>query len=179
MRVISGSARGMRLLTLEGGDVVRPTTDRVKEALFSILQFELSGKKVLDLFAGSGQLGIEALSRGAKSAVLVDESSKAISVIRQNLKKTGFENAATVVNGDSLYYLRSANELFDIMLLDPPYDNGIAAMALPFAEQALSEDGTVVCETSAFEELPEKVGSLCKYRSYRYGKTVLTTYKKA
>lgn len=179
MRVISGSARGMRLLTPEGGEVVRPTTDRVKEALFSILQFELSGKKVLDLFAGSGQLGIEALSRGAKSAVFVDESSKAISVIRQNLKKTAFENAATVVNGDSLYYLRSANELFDIMLLDPPYEQGIAALALPFAEKALSEGGIVVCETSVYEELPENVGSLCKYRSYRYGKTMLTTYKKA
>ena len=88
MRVITGSARGRRLFTLEGNDV-RPTTDRVKEALFSIVQFELEGRKVLDLFAGSGQLGIEALSRGAQSAVFIDRSKKAADIVRKNLELTG------------------------------------------------------------------------------------------
>ena len=98
MRVITGIARGRKLVTLEGEEVVRPTTDRVKEAMFSIIQFDIPGKSVLDLFAGSGQLGIEALSRGAEKAVFVDKSAEAFSVVMQNLKTCGLSDKATLVS---------------------------------------------------------------------------------
>ena len=109
MRVITGTARGRKLITLEGDDV-RPTTDKVKEALFSIIQFEIEGRRILDLFAGSGQLGIEALSRGAKNAVFVDSSKKSVEVVRQNLEATGFSKSAVVLNTDSLAFLRTRAE---------------------------------------------------------------------
>ena len=120
MRVITGKARGVTLKTPEGMRT-RPTTDRVKEALFSIIQFELPGAKVLDLFGGTGQLGIEALSRGAKSAVFVDEREDACRLIKENLRRTKLEQDAQVVRSDYLAYLSRCREKFNIILLDPPY----------------------------------------------------------
>ena len=120
MRVITGSARGRRLKELEGMET-RPTTDRVKEGLFSALQFDIEGRKVLDLFAGTGQLGIECLSRGAASAVFVDRRADAVKLIRENLRLTELEDRARVVAGDSMEYLKSIREPFDIIFLDPPY----------------------------------------------------------
>ena len=120
MRVITGKARGVQLKTPEGM-TTRPTTDRVKEALFSIIQFEIPGAKVLDLFGGTGQLGIEALSRGAKSAVFVDAGEPACRLIRENLKRTKLEADARVVRSDYLTYLKNCRETFQIILLDPPY----------------------------------------------------------
>ena len=112
MRVITGTARGRRLLTLEGDDV-RPTTDIVKEALFSIIQFEIEGRKVLDLFGGCGQLAIEALSRGAHSAVIVDASKKSVEVIKKNLETTGFQKQAVVLNTDAVSFLTRRTEKYD------------------------------------------------------------------
>ena len=114
MRVITGSARGRKLITLEGDDV-RPTTDIVKEALFSIIQFEIEGRKVLDLFGGSGQLAIEALSRGADSAVIIDESEKAVEIIKTNAKKTNLMKKCRIARQDYSEYLKSAKgrEKFD------------------------------------------------------------------
>ena len=120
MRVIAGSAKGTTLKTPEGMRT-RPTTDRVKEALFSILQFDLPGASVLDLFGGTGQLGIEALSRGASRAVFVDEQEAACRLIRENLKKTHLEAQAQVIRGDYKRYLLSCREKFRILFLDPPY----------------------------------------------------------
>ena len=120
MRVITGTARGRKLAALEGLEV-RPTTDMVKEAMFSILQFEVEGANVLDLFAGSGQLGIEALSRGAAGAVFVDQRRDAASLIRDNLKLTGLEDRARVVCGDAAAFLSSAGEKFGLIFIDPPY----------------------------------------------------------
>ena len=114
MRVITGTARGRRLKELEGMET-RPTTDRVKEGLFNILQFDIEGRKVLDLFAGTGQLGIECLSRGAASAVFVDRRADAVKLIRDNLKTTDLAENARVVAGDSMEYLKSLREKFDIM----------------------------------------------------------------
>ena len=119
MRVITGSARGRRLKELEGMET-RPTTDRVKEGMFSALQFDIEGRRVLDLFAGTGQLGIECLSRGAASAVFVDRRPDAVKIIRENLKVTDLTDRAQVVSGDSMEYLKSLREKFDIILLDPP-----------------------------------------------------------
>lgn len=118
MRVITGTARGRRLKEPQGMDI-RPTTDKVKESMFSILQFDIEGRRVLDLFGGTGQLGIEALSRGASEVVFVDKSAAALKLIRENLELCGLSDRARVRNGDSLAYLRSG-EKFDLVFLDPP-----------------------------------------------------------
>ena len=119
MRVITGTARGRRLKELEGMET-RPTTDRVKEGMFNVLQFDIEGRRVLDLFAGTGQLGIECLSRGAKSAVFVDRRADAVKLIRENLKVTELTDRARVVSGDSMEYLKQLREQFDLIFLDPP-----------------------------------------------------------
>ena len=120
MRVVAGTARGTVLKTPEGM-LTRPTADRVKEAVFSILHFDVQDAVVLDLFGGTGQLGIEALSRGAKRAIFVDHQQKACDLIKENLRRTKFTQLSTVVRGDYLEYLRRTKEKFDIILLDPPY----------------------------------------------------------
>ncbi|MBO4338947.1 MAG: 16S rRNA (guanine(966)-N(2))-methyltransferase RsmD [Clostridia bacterium] len=178
MRVITGSARGMKLFTLEG-DSVRPTTDKVKEAMFSIIQFEIEGRRVLDLFAGSGQLGIEALSRGAKSAHFTDESREAISVINKNLEKTKLKDYSTVSHTDSITFISSTDRTFDLFFLDPPYGKGLALKALPLCAKKASAGALIVCETSADEVLPEEIDSLVFSKRYKYGKTALTVYRKA
>lgn len=175
MRVITGTARGRRLITLEG-DQVRPTSDRVKEGLFSIIQFDIEGRKVLDLFAGSGQLAIEALSRGAVRAVLVDKSRKALQVAATNLKNTGFVDQAQMINMDSLVYLKSNSECFDIIFIDPPYRTGLVQQALDLAAERLNPGGVLICEHPSDETLPEVIGRLKKRRSYRYGKIILSVY---
>jgi len=178
MRVITGTARGMRLFTLEG-DSVRPTTDKVKEAMFSIIQFEIEGRRVLDLFAGSGQLGIEALSRGAKSAHFVDESREAVSVINKNLEKTKLKELSTVSHTDSITFISSTDRTFDLFFLDPPYGKGLIEKALPLCAKKASTGALIVCETSSDEFLPEEIESLEYLRRYKYGKTALTVYRKA
>lgn len=176
MRVITGTARGRRLKTLEGRDV-RPTTDRVKEALFSIIQFEVEGSAVLDMFAGSGQLGIEALSRGASKAVFVDSDKRAVAVIQENLEHTGLADRAEVYNADSLMFVRNRGERFDIALLDPPYGTGVLQRALEAAAICVRENGVIICELPEKEELPQTVGNFELRRRYRYGKTELAVYR--
>ncbi|MBE6836240.1 MAG: 16S rRNA (guanine(966)-N(2))-methyltransferase RsmD [Ruminococcaceae bacterium] len=178
MRVITGSARGMRLFTLEG-DSVRPTTDKVKEAMFSIIQFEIEGRRVLDLFAGSGQLGIEALSRGAKSAQFVDESKQAISVINKNLEKTKLKDLSLVSHTDSVAFISSTDRVYDLFFLDPPYNKGLIEKVLPLCEKRAAAGALIVCETSAEEFLPEEIEGLVFSKRYKYGKTALTVYRKA
>lgn len=176
MRVITGSARGRRLNTLEGLDV-RPTTDQVKEAMFSIIQFEVEGAMVLDLFAGSGQLGIEALSRGARFAVFVDQSRKAQEVIRENLQHTGLAKQSRVAAMDAIAFLQSTKETFDIALLDPPYRTDLIEKALPLLAEHMSPGGVILCETAKEETLPEEAGAFRKKKEYRYGKIKLTAYR--
>ncbi|MBC8570117.1 16S rRNA (guanine(966)-N(2))-methyltransferase RsmD [Oscillospiraceae bacterium NSJ-54] len=177
MRVITGSARGRKLATLEGRDV-RPTTDMVKEAMFSILHFEMEQAMVLDLFAGSGQLGIEALSRGARCCIFVDQSTKAQSVIKQNLAATQLSSKARVAAMDAKAFLKTTNETFDVVLLDPPYDSGILPEILPLAAARMSDGGAILCETRLHEELPEECGPFVLKKKYRYGKIALTLYRK-
>lgn len=174
MRVITGTARGRKLITLEGEDV-RPTTDRVKEAMFSILHFELPGSRVLDMFAGSGQLGIEALSRGASSVIFTEADSRAADVIKQNLKNCGFSDKGTVINSDAFNAINGGG--FDIALLDPPYGKGILQRAVTAVAGKMNKGGVIVCEAPYGEELPEEAGNFAKYKSYKYGKTELTVYR--
>ena len=180
MRVITGSARGITLKTPEGM-VTRPTTDRVKEAMFSIIHFEIPGADVLDLFGGTGQLGIEALSRGAKSAVFVDAGEPACRLIRENLKRTRLEAQARVVRSDYLAYLERAREQFDIILLDPPYAEVFLENALNKITEIdiLRTGGIIVAERPLGKELPWEFQGYERSKDYKYGNTLLTIYRKA
>lgn len=154
MRIISGIARGTKLETLEGLDT-RPTLDRVKESLFSIIQAEIYEANVLDLFSGSGALALESISRGAKSAVSCDSSRKAIEIIRQNIKKTHFEDKVKTMNRDYKKCLEELkNETFDIIFLDPPYKTnfGIEATKIIIEKEMLSDEGIIIFETDKKEE---------------------------
>ena len=177
MRVITGSARGRKLQTLPGTDVVRPTSDKVKESMFSIIQFELSNAVVLDAFAGSGQLGIEAISRGAQKAYFLDRSKDASRVIQENLQSVGFTEQATCLTTDALSFLRSTHEKFDIVFLDPPYHAGLLEETLELVSGALNDSAWVLCETDQRQMLPEEMHFLKKYREYTYSKTKLTVYR--
>lgn len=177
MRVITGEARGRRLVALEGDDV-RPTTDKVKEGMFNIIQFDIPGANVLDLFAGSGQLGIEAISRGAKHCSFVDASKRSLDVVRENLKNCGFEKRASTFSGDSVSYAQLTRDTFDIVFLDPPYRKHLIDSVLPFLAPKMNDGGVIVCETSIEEELPETAGDFSLAREYKYGKIKITTYRK-
>ncbi|MCH5202458.1 MAG: 16S rRNA (guanine(966)-N(2))-methyltransferase RsmD [Oscillospiraceae bacterium] len=175
MRVITGTAKGKRLRTLEGNDV-RPTTDRVKEAIFSILQFRLEGRTFLDLFAGSGQMGIEALSRGAEKAYFVDSSKKALAVINENIKTCGFENKAKVAGGTAQGFLKMNREKFDIAFLDPPYRQGLIEELLPLVCENMKETGIILCEHPLDEKIVEKCCGFSLDREYRYGKIKISSF---
>jgi 16S rRNA (guanine(966)-N(2))-methyltransferase RsmD len=179
MRVITGSARGRRLKELEGMET-RPTTDRVKEGLFNILQFDIEGRRVLDLFAGTGQLGIECLSRGAASAVFVDRRSDAVKLIRENLKVTELEKNATVISGDSMEYLKSLKEKFDLIFLDPPYGTGLVQSAVSQIAgfDILSPHGIIVAEHPAGKVLPVLPAPYRLHKTYRYGKIGMTIFRR-
>lgn len=177
MRIISGTARGRRLKSLPGDDV-RPTTDKVKEAVFSAIQFDIEGRRFLDLFAGSGQMGLEALSRGAESAVFVDSSAESVKICKENVISTGFSEQSKIIRNDALTFLSLTNEVFDFAFLDPPYGGGLLEKALTKVCEKMSDYGTVICEHPPEVVLPEKVGDFSVYKRYRYGKINVTTYKK-
>lgn len=179
MRVITGKSRGVQLKTPEGM-TTRPTSDRVKEALFSIIQFEVPTARVLDLFGGTGQLGIEALSRGAKSAVFVDAGEPACRLIRENLKRTRLESDARVIRADYMDYLKRCREKFDIILLDPPYAEVFLENALKCIAEIdiLQTGGIIVTERPAGKDLPWEFDGFTRSKDYKYGHTVLAIYRR-
>lgn len=179
MRVITGSAKGIALKTPDGM-LTRPTADRVKEALFSAIQFDIPCARVLDLFGGTGQLGIEALSRGAKSAVFVDHQQNAVSLIQENLRRTHFTQQAKVVRSDYLQYLKRCKETFDIVFLDPPYAEIFLENALKCISEIdiLQTGGIIVTERPVGKELPFEFEGFSRSRDYKYGKTLVTLYRK-
>ena len=179
MRVITGKARGIQLKTPEGLQT-RPTADRVKEAVFSILQFDLPGTRILDLFGGTGQLGIEALSRGAKSAVFVDASDKACALIKENLRRCKMESDAKVIRADYLDYLHRCRENFDIILLDPPYAEVFLENALKKLSEIdiLQSGGIIVAERPVEKPLDVVLAGFSRSKDYKYGKTIITIYRK-
>ena len=180
MRVISGSARGRRLKELQGMDT-RPTTDKVKESLFNIIQFEIEGRRVLDLFGGTGQLGIEALSRGADHCTFVDMRKEAAALIRENLRLTGLSERSRVVQGDALSFLSSCGEKFDVILLDPPYHTELLEKSVERITEfdILREHGIMICESAAERELPALPPPYERGREYRYGKIRMTVCRRA
>ena len=159
MRIITGRAKGIRLATLEGENT-RPTSERVKEAIFSMIQFEIEGRRVLDLFSGSGQMGLEALSRGAESALMVDHAKAAVSVIKQNIAKTKLDGAS-VICADSLEFLRgegrkrNESAKYDIVFLDPPYAEKLIprALELLLSGRLIKRTSLIVCESGANEDV--------------------------
>ena len=179
MRVITGKARGIVLKT-PNGMATRPTADRVKEALFSIIQFDVPTAKVLDLFGGTGQLGIEALSRDAASAVFVDEREDACKLIRENLKRTKLEQFARVIRSDYMAYLKTCKEKYDIILLDPPYADVFLENSLKMITEIdiLQSGGIIVSERPYGKELSWDFPGYTRSKDYKYGNTVITIFRK-
>jgi len=156
---------------------IRPTTDNVKESVFNILQFDIEGRRVLDLFAGTGQLGIECLSRGAREVVFIDQSRDAVKIVKENLKTCGF--SAPVLQQDALSYLGACGK-FDLIFVDPPYD---AELYQPVLEKInsidiLSEGGIILCESRRETDMPEMQAPYFLRKEYRYGKVKLSLYSK-
>lgn len=180
MRVITGTARGRKLKELQGLET-RPTTDKVKESLFNIIQFDIEGRRVLDLFAGTGQLGIECLSRGAAHCTFVDLRREAVALVRENLEWTRLADQAAVVQGDYLAYLTRCGEKFDLIFLDPPYESGLLEKAVSTIAEIdiLSDNGIMVCESGLEQELPAVAAPYEKGKDYRYGKIKLTVYRRS
>lgn len=172
MRVITGSARGRKLKTPQGLDT-RPTTDKVKESVFNIIQFDIEGRKVLDLFAGSGQMGIEAISRGAAHGTFVEIRRDAAALIHENLAACRFENESSVKQMDVLAFLQSTKEKYDLVFLDPPYEGVLLDKALNLISSIdiVSEHGIIICEISSERKIPELSAPYVLAKEYRYGKT--------
>lgn len=179
MRIITGTARGRKLRELPGMET-RPTTDKVKESIFNIVQFDLEGRKILDLFGGTGQLGIEALSRGAASCTFVELRKDAAAIIKENLKMTALNERANVIQGDSISFLSGCREKYDLIFLDPPYTSELLEKAIEVvaAIDILSENGIMVCESAADKVLPALQAPYQKGREYRYGKIKITLYRR-
>ena len=165
MRVIAGEARGRRLEALPGTDVTRPTLSQVKEAMFSIVQFDLPGARVLDLYAGSGQLGIEALSRGAARCVFLDENREAVSIVMRNCKACGVFDRSRVNIGEAARVLSACR-------------GGTLEKILPAVEKCVAPGGIVLCESETGIVLPAQAGSLTLQKQYKYGKVLLWKYTK-
>ena len=175
MRIITGTAKGKKLVSLEG-EATRPTSERIKEAVFSSIQFDVEGRRVLDLFAGSGQMGLEALSRGAEKATFIDLSREAMEIVKQNVKITGFTDKCHYLVSDWRNYIRKASgrEQYDLVFVDPPYAMECCADAANYlAEKSLIIPGTIVVLESGEEEIDPTDERLSGYRvikSTHYGK---------
>lgn len=181
MRVISGKVRGLKLNTPKNEDV-RPTTDRVKESLFNIINPYMMESDVLDLFAGSGSLGIECLSRGANTATFVDVSKESIILIKSNIKKAKFEDQSFILNldfKDAINKLKIQKKKFDVIFMDPPYYKDMFIDALNKVDESnlLDEDGIIIVEHDTKDVFPEQIQGLKKYRDKKYGNTTITFYK--
>ena len=178
MRIITGSAKGKKLVSLEG-DATRPTSERIKEAIFSSIQFDVEGRRVLDLFAGSGQMGLEALSRGASKATFIDLSREAMEIVKQNAKITGFFDKSHFLISDWRNYIRKASgrEQFDLVFVDPPYAMQCCADAAAYlAKTELIIPGAIVVLESGEEEIDmadERLQGYSVIKSTHYGKKTI------
>ena len=181
MRVISGKVRGLKLNAPKNDDV-RPTTDRVKESLFNMINSYMMDSDILDLFAGTGSLGIECLSRGANKCVFVDKSKESINIVKSNIKKARVENESIVLNLDfksAISSLALKKEKFDVIFMDPPYYKNMFSDALSAVDNnnLLKEDGIIVVEHDTVDKFPDNMGRLYKSREKKYGNTTITFYK--
>lgn len=177
MRIIAGEAGGRKLVAPEGLHT-RPTLERVKEGMFSSLHRTLPGARVLDLFAGSGQLGLEALSRGALHCVFVEKDARALAALQQNVRASGLAERCTLVRGDAATYLARCRETFDLVLLDPPFEAGFLPGQLPAVSQVCAENAQVVCESGQALDFPETAGDLQQEKQYKYGTVLVYRYRR-
>ncbi|MBR5538006.1 MAG: 16S rRNA (guanine(966)-N(2))-methyltransferase RsmD [Clostridia bacterium] len=180
MRIITGTARGKRLQTPDGLHT-RPTSDRVKQSVFNIIQFDIEGRKVLDLFGGSGQLGLEAMSRGAASCVIVEGDRNAQKAIEANIRNCGFDRGCQLIKGDAFQFLqRQKPGSYHLIFLDPPYGGELLNRAI--AEicriDILAEGGIMVCESAADDVVQPVQAPYRVVKQYRYGHTDLTIITK-
>ena len=176
MRIITGSARGRRLTAPEGTDV-RPTAEVTKEAVFSAIHFEVEGARMLDLFAGTGQMGLEAISRGAKSVTFVESGRPSLEALHANIAACGFTEQCKVFAMDALLFLKIGGGEYDVAFIDPPYNQGLVQAALPLVAQQMAPGGVILCETDRHEEMPQEVGNFRLIKTRRYGKAMIHTYR--
>lgn len=182
MRVISGVCKGRPLKAVQGM-TTRPTTDKVKESLFNIIGPFFDGGNVLDLFSGSGSLGLEALSRGMEKGVFVEKDPKALQVIKANIQACRMEEESEVLRSDALRSIKmlgGRGVRFDLIMMDPPYKiaNAIPSILSEIEEnQLLAEDGLIICEHGKELELPEQIGPFVKYRYEKYGITAISFFR--
>ena len=179
MRIISGIARGLKLVSPDGLDT-RPTLDRVKEAVFSMLLPYIMDSTVLDLFAGSGALGIEAVSRGAKKAVFVDNNPKSIECVKKNLTNAKFNDCAVIHTSDAIDYINTTNEKFDLIFLDPPYHGGMYEKVLMLIEKngILADSGLIIAEWDCEHRFTDDLFSYEIVKEKKYGKVCVTVLKR-
>lgn len=177
MRVITGEKKG-RKLAAPMGLATRPTSEMTKEAVFSAIQFEIEGANFCDLFAGSGQMGIEALSRGARRAYFVENSSEANSCIRENIKSLELADESEIISGDVFTFIKTTSVTFDIVFLDPPYNSQMLHELLPLIGEKVSLGGVILCETEKREETPSEAGKFTKVKEYKYGKAKISAYRR-
>lgn len=174
MRIVGGTYKSRVLLQFKGDDV-RPTSDKVRESLFNILQNRIYGSDFLDLFSGTGAMGIEALSRGAKRVVFNDKARESVSLIKKNLEKLGVKENFKVVNFDATTFLLGSGDKFDIVYIDPPYKSDFGEKALEVVGRVLKENGIVVYENE--RPFAREVNGLVKYDERKYGRVYLTFFK--
>lgn len=176
MRVISGKAKGIKLVTIEGLNT-RPTTDRIKESIFNLIQFEIPDANVLDLFSGSGALGLEAASRGAASVTLVEQNRQCHKAMEENIGKCELSDVVTIMKSDVLSIFHHIGQ-FDVIMMDPPYQKDFITPVMDqiVMHKTLSENGVVVIEHSTADQVSETFGELKQYKQKKYGKTMISLY---
>jgi 16S rRNA (guanine966-N2)-methyltransferase len=182
LRIISGERRG-RLIKTVSGNSTRPTTDRVKESLFNILMPKLPGSSVLDLFSGTGNLGLEALSRGCEEAVFVEKDPKALAVLRENCRSLDYQDNTAVIPLDvrrAIPALSTKGRTFDIVFMDPPYDRDLEAPVIEALDTygLLKDDGIIVVEHLLLDRQQDSIGGFTRYDIRKYGSTALSLYRK-
>lgn len=176
MRVVSGTFRGLKLETIVE-DGIRPTTDKVKEAVFDILQFEIPGKRFLDLFGGSGQIGIEAASRGASEVVIVEKNRKALEVIKRNVSKIQGRLNIRVINADAFDFLAKLYDKIDIAFLDPPYKSDLLEKISDRIGSVMNSEGMIITETASDVQSRVNIGNFNNTKSYSYGSIMINFYR--
>jgi 16S rRNA (guanine(966)-N(2))-methyltransferase RsmD len=180
MRIIAGAFRGRRLQSPKDKEI-RPTIDRVREAVFSIIAAQVQGARALDLFAGTGAMGLEALSRGASFCIFVDQGAQALRLIRENIELCGAQEKSRLIQGtvsSVIKRLGAENEVFDLIFMDPPYGKGYLEEALELAESIAGGETLVIAEHHIKDESPQVSGIWQKDRERRYGDTLISVYSR-
>ncbi|MBE5733435.1 MAG: 16S rRNA (guanine(966)-N(2))-methyltransferase RsmD [Clostridiales bacterium] len=175
MRIVGGKYRGISLTAFDG-DKIRPTSDKVRESFFNIIQFEIYGKSFLDLFCGTGAMGIEALSRGAKSVNFNDASKESLAILKKNLSKIKVDGDYTITNYNAQVYLKGADKKFDFIYIDPPYKSELGLTCLPLALSVLNENGKIILEDE--KPFDKEIDGLTVIDRRKYGRVHLTFFAK-